>query len=435
MDMPPFVAAIRFGAAPRLGSSLPEDTLAWIDAQTIGAGPPLPWPEGYDAPPTLADGFAIWLAQDANPAALGVQSPVNLLFYAERKAWAGHLLRSDEPFRDRLTSFWLNHFTVSLRAGFGVRAGIGPMLRDAIRPHVGGRFGDMLNAVSHSAAMIYYLDQDASVGPNSTLGKRGRRGLNENLAREILELHTLSPAGGYTQADVTEMARLMTGWGVQRKREPFGVVFSPGRHEPGEKTVLGRRFPQGGEAFAAVLEMLATHPATQRHLATKLVRHFVADVPPPAAVAKIEGVLRDTGGDLGAAARALARLPEAWAPPLSKLRSPHDYILAMHRAVGGTDPGQLQRGMIILGQEPWNAAQPNGWPDTAAGWSGPEPMMQRIDIAYDFAARSARNDPMLVLESALGPLARAETRAAVQRSGSRRDALTLLFTCREMQRR
>ncbi|PZW43056.1 uncharacterized protein (DUF1800 family) [Humitalea rosea] len=435
MDTPPLVAAIRFGNGRRLGEPLPDDALAWLDAQTVGAGPPLPWPEGYDTPPTLAVGFAIWMAQEANPPKPGEQSPVNLLFSAEQLAWAGHQLRSDEPFRDRLTSFWLNHFTVSLLSGLGPRVGVGPMLRDAIRPHVGGRFGDMLNAVSHSAAMIYYLDQDASVGPNSTLGKHGRRGMNENLAREILELHTLSPAGGYTQADVTEMARLMTGWGVQRKREPFDVVFTPTSHEPGEKTVLGRRFPEGGEAYAAALSMLATHPATQRHLATKLVRHFVADNPPPAAVAKIEGVLRDTGSDLGAAARALVRLPEAWAPPLTKLRSPQDYVLAIHRAVGGTDAGQFKRGTIILGQQMWNAAQPNGWPDTAAGWSGPEPMMQRIDVAYDFAARSARNDPMLVLESALGPLARAETRSAVQRSGSRRDALTLLFASREMQRR
>jgi len=435
MDTQPQIAAIRFGTGPRLHSPLPGDPLAWLDAQTHGAGPPLPLPEGREAPFTLADGFAAWKQHDAMPPPAGQPSPVTLIFRAEQAAWAGHLLTSAETFRDRLTTFWLNHFTVAERGGFGVSTGFGPLLRDAIRPQVVGRFEDMLLAIERSPAMLYYLDQTSSVGPNSPFGKRSGRGLNENLAREILELHTLSPAGGYIQTDVTEFARLMTGWGVERLREPVGTTFRPGSHEPGEKTLLGRRFAEGPEAYEAALRMLAAHPATQAHLATKLVRHFVADAPPPETVAKIAAVLRDTDGDLGAVARALVRLPEAWTPPLSKLRAPQDYVLAMHRAVGATDAALLTRGMAALGQPLWNAPQPNGWPDIAAGWNAPEPMMQRIDIAYETAGRHTRLDPMMVLGTAIGPLARSETETAISRSGSARDAMTLVFVSPEMQRR
>ena len=359
---------------------------------------------------------------------------MGLLFQAERAAWVRHLLTSAEGFRDRITAFWLNHFTVAERAGFGVTAAMSPFLRDVIRANQNGRFVDLLLAVEQAPAMIQYLDQNASVGPNSPFGRRSGRGLNENLAREILELHTLTPAGGYTQADVTEFARLMTGWTVERQREPFGLVFRPGSHEPGEKTVLGTRYAEGPDAYAQVLRRLAGHPATLRHVAFRLVRHFVADQPPPAAVARIERVLRDTEGDLSAAYRALVRLPEAWTP-LTKLRTPQDYVLAMFRAGGGDDPNPVVGAMAALGQPMWNPPQPNGWPDVAAGWMGPEPAMQRLDLAFETAGRFARQDPRRLAEVALGPLAREETRMAIARAGSARDAIALMFASPEMQRR
>jgi len=425
----------RFGLGVRPGEEMPADPLAWLDAQTRATPPPLPVPQGREAPATLAEGFAAWIAHDANRPPPGQPSPVTTIFRGEQEAWLRHLLVSPAPFHDRLTAFWLNHFTVAERGGFGVTTGFGPLLRDVVRPGVTGRFADLLVGVSMSSAMMHYLDQTASVGPNSAWGRRSGRGLNENLAREILELHTLSPAGGYTQADVTEFARLMTGWGVERQREPFAVVFRPSSHEPGEKTLLGERYAEGREAYEAALRRLAAHPATLRHLAFRLVRHFIADVPPPAAVARIAAALRDTGGDLGAAARALIRLPEAGAPTLSKLRPPQDYVLAIHRAGGWTDPRPVRGAMAALGQPLWNPTQPNGWPDVAAGWAGPEPVMQRLDIAHEAAGRFARQDPRAMADAVLGPLAREQTRLAVARAGSARDAIALLFVSPEMQRR
>jgi uncharacterized protein (DUF1800 family) len=428
-------AAMRFGLGPRAGEPPPGDVLAWLDIQTTTDPALLAPPEGRETPATLAEGFAAWLAHDKMPPAPGQPSPVTLLLRAEQAAWIRHTLTSAEPLRDRLTTFWLNHFTVAERGGFCVAAGMTPFLREVIRPHIGGRFVDMLLATARSPAMLCYLDQVSSVGPNSAFGKRSGRGLNENLAREILELHTLSPEGGYTQADVTQFALLMTGWGVERHREPFDRVFRPNHHEPGPKTLLGRGFAEGPDAYEAALRMLGTHPATYRFVARRMVRHFVADSPPPADVAAIARVLEETGGDLGAATRAVLRLDSAWANPLSKLRSPQDWLLALHRAVGATDPRPVMAGMAALGQPLWNAPQPNGWPDTAAGWTAPEPLMQRLDLAYETAGRHARLNPMGVLDVALGPLASAETRTAVRRAGSTRDALALLFVSPEMQRR
>lgn len=435
MDTRPQIAAVRFGTGPRAPHSLPDDPVAWLDQQTRDAPAPLPPPDGRDAPASLEEGYSAWIAHDATPPPAGQTSVPTQLFRAEQQAWVRHLLTSDVPFHDRLTNFWLNHFTVAERGGFGMTTGFPHFLRQAIRPHVTGRFVDMLVAASKAPAMLYYLDQVASVGPNSNFGKRSGRGLNENLAREILELHSVSPAAGYTQADVTEFARIMTGWGVERLRPPFDLVFRPGNHEPGPKTLLGKSYAEGPEAYEAALRDLAAHPATHRFLADRLVRHFVADAPPPAAVARIEGVLRDTQGDLGAASRALVRLPQAWGPPLTKLRAPLDYVVAMHRAAGATDPGPVLGALSALGQPLWNAPQPNGWPDTAAGWAAPEPMMQRLDIAYETAGRHARLEPRQVLETALGPLAREETRSALSRAGSARDAITLVFASPEMQRR
>lgn len=435
MTITPHLALHRFGFGARPDQGLPEDALAWLDAQTREPPPPLPTPADRDAPATLAEGYAAWIEHDVRPAAPGQMSPVVRLFRGEQAAWHSHLLTSRTGFHDRLTTFWLNHFTMAERGGFGVTTGFGPLLREVIRPGITGRFADLLVAVSMSAPMMYYLDQTASVGPNSGYGKRSGRGLNENLAREILELHSLSPAGGYTQADVTEFARLMTGWGVERMREPWGPLFRPGSHEPGEKTLLGRSFPEGPAAYEAALRMLGTHPATMRHIAFRMVRHFIADDPPDAAVARIEAVLVGTDGDLGAAARALVRLPEASDPALNKLRPPQEYVLALHRAGGTTEIPGILPATIALGQPLWNAPQPNGWPDTAAAWAGPEPVMQRLDFAHETAGRFARQDPRAMAEAVLGPLAREQTRMAVSRAGSARDAIALLFISPEMQRR
>ena len=238
-------------------------------------------------------------------------------------------LATEESFRERLVHFWTNHFAVSADKP-QVLALAGTLENEAIRPHVAGRFADMLTAVESHPAMILYLDNQASIGPGSQLAQRRSRrssagdrklGINENLAREILELHTLGVDGGYTQQDVTTFARALTGWSIGTDRFPGGgelgkFAFHDAAHEPGAKTIMGTRYGQSGVAQPrAVLTDLAKHPATARHVATKLARHFIADEPPPDAVERIAKAFRDSDGDLPTVHRAVLDTPEAWVTP------------------------------------------------------------------------------------------------------------------------
>jgi uncharacterized protein (DUF1800 family) len=432
MSVRSHIAAIRFGYGLRLGEAPPADPEAWLIDQIAN---PLPPPQGIATAEGLRLRAADIAARRDGATNLG-RTPQVEAVRVETLAYGRHRLTTTQPFRERLVDFWMNHFTASRRAG-QISVLLGAYEREAIRPHVTGRFADMVVAVARHPAMLIYLDNAASVGPNSPFGLRSRRGLNENLAREILELHTLSPAGGYTQGDVQEFARILTGWSVAVQEEPFTFLFRPGTHEPGEKHLLGRRFGPGQEQGEAALRFLAEHPATWRHLAVKLARHFVADNPPPEAVRALETVLRETRGDLAATSRALVGLPQAWDPPLAKFRSPADYVLAAARAIG-LEPERAEavsNGMAALAQPVWTAPQPIGWPDTAADWATPEAMMRRIDWAYTLAGRAGRADPRAVAEAALGPLGRAETATEMGRAGSVRDALTLLFGSPEFMHR
>ena len=357
------------------------------------------------------------------------------MFKGETTALVTHALTTDLPFRERLVWFWANHFAISLRQGH-TAATAGDYVRTAIRPHVTGRLSDMLLAVMRHPAMLLYLDNAGSAGPDSPAGLKTGRGLNENLARECLELHTVSPASGYTQADVTSFAKILTGWSVAHDPDPPGFRFRPNIHEPGDLALMGHSVPAGEPGGIEALAFLADHPATHRHLATKLVRHFVADDPPPAAIRRVEGTLRDTGGDLGQAALTLVALPEAW-QPLTKVRDPRDYVLATLRAAD-LPQGQKPDAVAImhgLGQPLFGAPLPNGWQDAAPDWAEPELMMRRIDWAYGFAGRAAALDPEQVGDASLGPLLTADTALQIKRAGSRREGLTLLFTSPEFQRR
>jgi len=294
----------------------------------------------------------------------------------------------------------------------------------------------MLFAVMRHPAMLLYLDNAESIGPNSPAGLRTHRGLNENLARESLELHTITPAAGYTQMDVTEYAKILTGWSFAPNYDPPQFLFRLNAHEPGPKTVMDHTYPGGAEGGIEILQWLGTHPSTYRNIAIKLVRHFVADAPPPADVARIEGVLRATGGDLKAASLELIRLPGAW-QPLTKLRTPFDYVVAVGRAIDlpaehrPEAPGVLAK----LGEPTFAAPLPNGWPDTAADWSAPETLLRRIDWAYDVSAQASNIDAAQLADETLGPLASPDTLTQISRAGSRRDALTLLLTSPEFLRR
>ena len=430
MDAATAQALIRFGLGRKGQEKLPADPMQWLAGQV----------EGEDTAdfgrglPTTADGLTVLREQfKLNlPPNTSLVAP---LFQMDVKVQTAQLLNTAAPFRERLVWFWANHFTVSTRQG-GTNATIGPYIREAIRPNVTGSFFAMLLAVMRHPAMLMYLDNNNSIGPNSPTGKVQKRGLNENLARECLELHTVSPAAGYSQTDVTEFAKILTGWSVEFNRLLPGFQFREYTHEPGGKTLMGRRFPAGEASGIAALEYLAHHPATHRHLATRLVRHFVSDSPPEDAVRAIEGVLRDTNGDLREASLALLRLEQAWTP-LAKLRSPQDYAVAALRALDQPADKQvaLQGVLGRLGQPLWTAPLPNGWSDHASDWAAPEAMLRRIDWSYSIADDARDQDPAEVAEAALGPLLRPATREAMRGAGSRRDALTLLFTSPEFQRR
>jgi uncharacterized protein (DUF1800 family) len=348
---------------------------------------------------------------------------------------------SPAPFFERLVQFWSNHFTVSITKPQDMPLVAG-FERDAIRPHVLGNFRDMLRASTRHPAMQLYLDNFRSIGPASPFGRLKGKGLNENLAREILELHTLGVNGGYTQKDVTEFAKILTGWTLDRdgRGDGSGFFFAKMLHEPGAKTLLGETYREDGIGEGErALARFAAHPSTANFIATKLARHFIADDPPPSAVDALAQAFRQSDGDLPAVYRKLVSLKEAWRDPFAKVKTPNDYIISILRATGASatiDDMKLAGAFKMLGQVPFNAPSPAGWSDKGKDWLGAEALLQRIDIARH-AARSARTlfTPAALLENTIGPVASAETRFAVTRAGSAEEGLALLFASPEFQRR
>ncbi|HEY2226373.1 MAG TPA: DUF1800 family protein [Xanthobacteraceae bacterium] len=344
-------------------------------------------------------------------------------------------------FAERLVWFWSNHFCISASKGGGVAQLAGAYEREAIRPHVLGRFADMLLAVESHPAMLLYLDNARSIGPDSASGRAGGKGLNENLAREILELHTLGVRTVYSQADVTRFADVITGWSVVPARPELPhageFTFNPRMHEPGPQKVIDRIYPDMGvEQGRAVLQTLARHPATAKHIATKLARHFVADDPPLSLVDKLARRFLDTQGNLKEVAKTLVAAPESWAAAPRKLKRPSDWIIGMWRATGN-DPSDIRpllQAQNLLGEPLWRPPAPNGFADQDAAWI--DGMAQRLDIATQAARRLGNQvDPKAVLDATLGPLASAETRQTINRAESRPQALALLFMAPEFQRR
>jgi uncharacterized protein (DUF1800 family) len=360
------------------------------------------------------------------------------LFQHEAAARIDAAATADIGFVERLVWFWSNHFCVSAQK---VNAAAGPYEREAIRPHVLGRFGDMLAAVESHPAMLFYLDNVESMGPDSVAGINRNRGLNENLAREILELHTLGVHGGYSQQDVTSFANVLTGWTWIQPGEPEHggeFVFVKRLHEPGDQGVLGKHYSAAGvEQGREVLDDLARHPATAQHVARKLACHFVADDPPPALVAKLANSFKDTDGDLKQVAKTLVSADESWTPERTKLKRPADWIVAVLRLTGGLGlipAGYLLNAQTSLGEPLWRPPAPNGYADTEAAWIDGVP--RRLDIANELAGKLAGGlDPVTSLDQGLGALASAETRATIARSESRTQALALLAMAPEFLRR
>lgn len=372
---------------------------------------------------------------------------------------------TDRPVFERLALFWGNHFTVS--AAKPAAVALPPSFeREAIRPHAAGSFSAMLLASTKHPGMQVYLDNWLSVGPNSKRGQRPpatglgakaprmqARDLNENLAREILELHTLGVGGGYTQADVRALAAIITGWTYERPRlrdfisdaqgtRPGAALFTfdADAHEPGPKTLLGKTYREAGVAEGeAALADLARHPSTARFIATKLTRHFLADTPPPAVVERCARAFQQSNGDIARTVGAIVDSPEAWDAPLTKFKRPEEYVISILRALDapplpqGAGPGAVAG----MGQRIYAAPGPNGWADTADSWLSSDLVWKRIEYAQLIANRVARADvdPVTLGENTLGPLLTDATRQAIKRAQSPAQGLTLLFSSPEFQRR
>jgi uncharacterized protein (DUF1800 family) len=404
------------------------------------------------APESVMAGSAVAMAPRAEPK-IGTASPppnsslpLNVIQKTFRREALARIQRAtiaDCGFVERLVVFWSNHFCISAGKGEPARIWAGSFEREAIRPHVLGRFADMLKVVEQHPAMLFFLDNQQSLGPDSRAGQNRKRGLNENLAREIMELHTLGVGGGYSQEDVTTLARIITGWTFAGREGKLGTpgsfVFNANAHQPGPQRLLGKLYEDTGVTQGeAALADIARHPSTARFITTKFARHFVADDPPSALVARLEGVFRETDGDLGALALALVDADEAWQAPLTKLRTPYEYLVATGRLLAWIpdDPGRTLGGLNTLGQPLWTPAGPNGFPDSNAAWAAPEGMKLRLDIAAQIASRIADSvDPRDLLEVVAADAASTETRQTIERAESRQQALALLLMSPEFQRR
>ena len=375
-----------------------------------------------------------------------------------------------KPFAERLVWFWTNHFTISTQNA-GTASLAGAYEREAIRPFIAGKFEDMLLAVATHPAMLIYLNNAQSIGPGSIAGARSDRGLNENFGRELMELYSLGVNGGYSQADVIALAKLLTGWSLDdgpaanaRTFRPFGRLvqtsydgeappgvssgfrFYPNRHEPGSVTLRGKTYLGGYDGGRAAIHDLAHDPATAKFIAGKFAVHFISDNPPPASVARLEQVFRDTGGDLKALAMAVVDDPAAWTPGPGKMRAPVDFVTATYRLLGLPQVANAQRqdqaamqACRLMGQFPMAAPSPKGWSDQSQDWSGADAVLSRIAFARQLASRlpaaMSAAQVMQIADAALGPRLAAVTRTAIASAANAADALALLLSSPEFQRR
>jgi uncharacterized protein (DUF1800 family) len=476
----PEIAVLRFGLGARPGdlSAAAGDPRGWLTAQLKGAvllagnTPLAPSDQIFTELLAARDARQGMKREAAGQSAEDPKTTAAAAFNLVRDAYLPHyraqvLARAQSaalttrPFAERLVHFWTNHFAVSADKGavFGIA---GTLENEAIRPHVTGRFVDLLTAVEQHPAMIGFLDNQYSVGKDSELARlaaarearqrmnspdkpRREFGINENLAREILELHTLGVNGGYTQNDVTTFAQIITGWSIGGGKGrlaggiPGRFYFRENLHEPGAKTFLGKTYYEAGQRQGeAVLADLAHHPATAHFLATKLVRHFVADDPPPTAVERVARAFLKSGGDLPHVYAALIEAPEAWNADMRKFKTPEDFVFSTLRAlnISPRQPQEVVRSFELLGQRQYTPGSPAGWPDTSKSWDGSDALMHRVLWASRVAARYEQGiDPADIAAACLGSYARPETVAALRRASSSSQALALLLMSPEFQRR
>jgi uncharacterized protein (DUF1800 family) len=468
------IAVLRFGLGAKPGdlAAAAADPRAWLKAQIKGAVP-----LAVDTPLAPSDQIFAGLfaareqrqkmksaaaqatAAHATDAQLGnaIREAYQPHYRAQVLARAQSAALTTRPFAERLVHFWSNHFAVSADKGvvFGLA---GTLENEAIRPHVAGRFVDLLTAVEQHPAMIAFLDNQYSVGKDSMAARLASRrfgpdlnagnrqfGINENLAREILELHTLGVNGGYSQADVTSFAQVITGWSIGGGKgrlaggEPGRFYFRDNLHQPGPKAVLGKTYTeQGIRQGGAVLADLSRRPETARFIATKLARHFIADDPPPAAVDRVARAFLKSGGDLPQVYSALIESPEAWDADARKFKTPEDFVFSTLRAlnVSPAQPEEVVRAFDLLGQRQYTPGSPAGWPDTSKSWDGSDALMHRVLWASRVGAKYESGiEPSDLAASSLGAYARPETLTALRRATTSGQAVALLLMSPEFQRR
>jgi uncharacterized protein (DUF1800 family) len=350
-------------------------------------------------------------------------------------------IQTKQPLQARLQDFFANHFSLS-NTNANMRTIAPTLASEAIAPHLNGYFSNMLVSVTRHPAMLYYLNNESSIGPNSALGlKRQKRGLNENLGREILELHTLGVAGGYTQSDVQALSKSLTGWSIggRRKREPLGFVFRANAHEPGDKILLGKRYAAetGNSEQQAVnmLNNLANHEHTARHLAYKLAKHFIADSPPQALIEQMAKRWVETNGHIPSIIITMIKHPLSWSPKSSKFKTPREYVISLQRAcqLSNTKPDIL-KSLEILGQAPYSSGSPAGFSDNAQDWASASALMNRIEWA-EHVAGQVKMAPIDVAKAALGDLLSPSTAQHIMRAESKQQGLAMLFMSPEFLRR
>jgi uncharacterized protein (DUF1800 family) len=462
------IAANRFGlgARPQDAKLIGADPAAWLDAQLTAAArdePALPDPP--ESARVLQEIRDLRLAMRKAKRA-GSESPqagrdnggaVNAYREFVRGQYLSQIVRrytraitTETPFVERLVHFWANHFAVSVdKQPLAALAVL--YENEAIRPRVTGNFYDLLLAAESHPAMLLFLDNQTSMGPHSRLARAARAragrklGLNENLGREAMELHTIGVDGGYEQRDVTEFAKVLTGWSIgggARRRAggpPGEFYFREIMHEPGPKTILGKRYAEDGmHEGEAVFRMLASHPATAKHLATKLARHFVADDPPERLVDSLAKAYMRSGGELMPVYRALIGAEESWREPLAKYKTPEDLVISTYRALNRAPdkPRRIVAVMNQLGQRPLDPGSPAGWPDRAASWNSGDALLKRVEFGAAVGRSIGdRVEPVPLTDAVLGTVASNGTRTSIGRAESAAQALGLLFAAPEFQRR
>jgi uncharacterized protein (DUF1800 family) len=442
------IAAFRFGYGLPAGTASADDMLAALAGPDVAA---TRWPSVTVAELLpVADAYRearkAGKAMDGDKVALRrVVRQADALAVRGAKAVVARAVGSDDPLRERLVQFWADHFTVSPKNRVE-RALPAALIEDAIRPNLMRPFAVMLRAVVTHPAMLIYLNQEASFGPGSRRGQRRGKGLNENLARELLELHTLGVSAGYSQTDVRQLAELLTGLTLALGK---GFVFDAGRAEPGPEVVLGVEY--GGEGMGPIfraLDDLAVRPETARHLAGKLAVHFVSDAPDAVLVDAVEMAWKSSGGDLAAVTGALLRHEASWLPQTGKARQPFDFLVAGLRALAvsaddvyGMEDKVFRRWVLEpladMGQPLWQAPGPDGWAEAAEDWITPQGLAARISWAVEVPERLERPlpDPRDFVITALGDRASERLVWAVSAAESVREGVGLALASPEFNRR